>query len=165
MNDNHTTISTTAAPFKLLETDNISGIPAGWLDLVRAAQDGKTYDQIATANTLAVGTVKSRIHRTRSRILAQRAIAAKSRARLLLKDVKLGDRLRADGGFTCIEANRVCDVKRDDDGDLYVDCCGHNIDLRTEKYAPLKLTYSGRHGLDGQEDEGGVLIGFEKVEA
>jgi hypothetical protein len=72
------TATTAPEAFKLLETDNVSGIPAGWIDLVRAAEDGQTYEQIAAANTLPIGTVKSRIHRTRSRVIAQRVIATKA---------------------------------------------------------------------------------------
>lgn len=154
--------------FKLLDTDNTAGIPAGWLSMLRRFADGKSYEDIAIEFDVPTGTVKSRIFRTRSRIVAQRALAIAAAARvskLLFTNVRVGDKLRADDGFTCIEAGRVCVVKTDAQGELYVDCCGHQIDLRSGGFDATKLDYSHRHGLDGQEDEDGTLVGFEKVEA
>lgn len=49
-----------------------------------------------------------------------------------ITEVKAGDVLVADAGFTCVEAGEVI-VKSDDDG-LYFECA------------------CGRHGLDGQLD-------------
>ncbi len=63
-----------------------------------------------------------------------------------VSDVKAGDKLRADGGFTCIETGAVLEVK-DADG-LYV-CCA-----------------LGSHWLIGQEEEIDgelVYVGLEKV--
>jgi hypothetical protein len=68
-----------------------------------------------------------------------------------LSEVKVGDILIADDGFTCIDEGRECVVKADDNGELYVDCCGPE-DTRSD--------YDDTHMLDGQEDEDGNLIGF-----
>jgi len=57
-------------------------------------------------------------------------------------NVKDGDVLIADGGFTCINAGRVT-VKRSDRG-LYFDC------------------RDGKHYLDGQENEVGELVGLSR---
>lgn len=69
-----------------------------------------------------------------------------------IRDVKPGDRLRADGGFTCIPDGAVRTVSRDAAGELFIRCkgpdgegkCGH------------------RHHLEGQRDRG-RYIGLEKV--
>ena len=58
-----------------------------------------------------------------------------------LTDLKAGDKLKADGGFTCLSAARIAEVK-EDAGGLYVEC--------TE----------GRHGLDGQEGKNGECVGL-----
>lgn len=55
-----------------------------------------------------------------------------------MADVKAGDKLVADGGFTCLREGQVCEVKQDADGLLYVDCD------------------EGTHHLDGQEKDGEV---------
>jgi hypothetical protein len=81
---------------------------------------------------------------------------------LKMDDIKVGDKLIADGGFTCIEEGRVCEVKARGDT-LYVDCCGSNSDLRDEGSDPTLLTYTSSHDLDGQEDEDGTILGFEKA--
>ena len=63
---------------------------------------------------------------------------------LQLKDLKVGDTIIADAGFTCMEAGPKI-VKVHEDGELFVDCdanCGH--------------------ALIGQENEDGYLIGFSK---
>lgn len=62
-------------------------------------------------------------------------------------DVKAGDTLIADGGFTCIKEGARLVVKADDRGKLFVPCRG------------------GGHHLDGQLDEGDVYIGFTKAES
>jgi len=63
-----------------------------------------------------------------------------------LSDVKAGDKLIADSGFTCIGANEIVTVQADDDGHLFVPC-DH-----------------GRHHLDGQADDGETLVGLFKAE-
>jgi hypothetical protein len=63
---------------------------------------------------------------------------------LALDEVKPGDRLVADGGFTCISDGEVLVVETDDLG-LFVPC------------------RAGRHYLDGQEDVDGRLIGFRRT--
>lgn len=63
-----------------------------------------------------------------------------------LDDVKPGDVLIADGGFTCLAENARCEVLKDHYG-LYVNCD------------------EGKHYLDGQlDDDGTGIIGFTKVE-
>ncbi len=75
---------------------------------------------------------------------------------LLMKDIKPGDKLKADGGFTCIEESRVCEVKADAAGELYVDCCGSDGE---------ESQYGDQHMLSGQCDDGVTVIGFERVPA
>jgi hypothetical protein len=84
-----------------------------------------------------------------------------------MEDIKAGDKLVADGGFTCIEEGRVCDVKSDAGGKLYVDCCGSECDFREgvlDRDDPKDFTYSEKHMLDGQEDDDGTVIGFKRFE-
>lgn len=70
---------------------------------------------------------------------------------LLYKDVKPGDILVVDGGFTCMKAGEHKKVYRRHDGDLFVLC------------------EEGSHCLDGQVDfppaMGGeaILVGMEKI--
>lgn len=81
-------------------------------------------------------------------------------------EVCAGDRLIADGGFTCIEEGRVCEVKAGPKGDLYVDCCGPECDFRKGiegQDDPKGFNYTEQHLLIGQEDDDGSLIGFEKA--
>ena len=64
---------------------------------------------------------------------------------LSMRDVKLGDRLRADSGFTCIEGGTVLEVAQDDEGELYVPCS------------------HGKHYIKGQVDVHGRVVGFAIV--
>lgn len=87
---------------------------------------------------------------------------------LKFEEVKAGDKLVADGGFTCIEEGRVCEVKADAKGELYVDCCGSECDFRAEiedRDDPKDFTYTEQHALIGQEDDDGTLIGLERAAA
>ena len=59
-----------------------------------------------------------------------------------LSEVKVGDILVADDGFTCLSANEHCEVKEADG--LYIYC------------------KQGRHYLDGQTCPHGYLIGLTK---
>ncbi|HLY06127.1 MAG TPA: hypothetical protein VKR31_10295 [Rhizomicrobium sp.] len=68
-----------------------------------------------------------------------------------LSDLKVGDVIVAGSGFTCIQEGRECLVKANCAGELYVDCCGPEDD---------RSDYGCYHGLDGQEDADGELIGF-----
>lgn len=65
---------------------------------------------------------------------------------LKFSDVKAGDVLLPDGGFTCIEGGDARKVLEDGAGELFVACAG------------------GRHYLKGQADENGVLIGLTRAE-
>lgn len=60
-----------------------------------------------------------------------------------ISDVRVGDRLIADGGFDCMMEGREVTICRDPDG-LYVWC------------------NEGRHYLDGQVSDDGELIGFKR---
>lgn len=60
-------------------------------------------------------------------------------------NVREGDFLRADGGFTCIDEGAVLQVKRGKEG-LFVSCS------------------AGEHYIEGQLDDGCEYIGFELVE-
>lgn len=62
-----------------------------------------------------------------------------------LTDLKDGDFILCDNGFTCLEQGRHT-VKSDEQGDLYIDCA------------------MGYHYLDGQENEDGDLIGIAQWE-
>lgn len=84
-----------------------------------------------------------------------------------LKDVKPGDILVADGGFTCIHEGRECEVQQADRTDcnpLFVWCCGERPDFRSGNNEGSS-GYTDHHFLDGQEDEHGRLIGFSRKEA
>ena len=62
-----------------------------------------------------------------------------------LSDLKPGDKLKADSGFSCIEPNAIC-IVQEIDGRLFVKCT------------------SGHHFLDGQtepmDDPHGEMVGF-----
>jgi hypothetical protein len=62
-----------------------------------------------------------------------------------LTDLKEGDKLVADDGFTCLADKQICEVVRHPDGNLCVMCA------------------NGFHCLDGQLDEQGDLVGFTGV--
>lgn len=67
---------------------------------------------------------------------------------LKLADVKAGDILITDAGFSCMKAGAEHVVRADEkDGKLYVSC------------------NDGRHFLDGQVDSGGMLIGLTRKSA
>lgn len=59
------------------------------------------------------------------------------RAYALVKDVKAGDKLKCDDGFTCLKKGEVVPVRSWTDG-LFVPCS------------------EGRHYLSGQADDGGT---------
>lgn len=56
-------------------------------------------------------------------------------------DVQIGDRLVADGGFTCLPKDKLVTVESDGDG-------------------PFIRCSAGKHFLDGQTDDAGELIGL-----
>jgi hypothetical protein len=63
-----------------------------------------------------------------------------------LNEVQVGDKLKADGGFECINPDTILEVKSSHNG-LYVDCA------------------CGKHNLDGQVDwtDHVTLVGLVKV--
>ena len=62
-----------------------------------------------------------------------------------LSEIKPGDKLIADGGFTCLDEDEVVEVAKDEEGFLYVPC------------------RDGQHHLDGQEGENGEVIGLRRA--
>ena len=69
-----------------------------------------------------------------------------------VSEVKVGTKLKADGGFTCIDEGTILTVYNDGTG-LYVPCRGPD---------GASWTSNGRHYLDGQLSEGKYL-GLELV--
>lgn len=61
-----------------------------------------------------------------------------------LSELKVGDKLEADGGFTCMNKGQVFDVQREG-ARLFIAC--------REEY----------HDLQGQADDGEHLVGLYKV--
>jgi len=61
----------------------------------------------------------------------------------LLSDIVPGDKLIADGAFTCLKEGEVCEVKHDDGG-IYVECA------------------NGRHFLEGQRGHRDRCVGFDR---
>jgi len=61
-------------------------------------------------------------------------------------EVKAGDHLKCDEGFTCLKPHTKVVVQEDEEG-LFVSCA------------------DGKHYLDGQEDENGNLVGLYVCEA
>lgn len=70
-----------------------------------------------------------------------------------LSEVKVGDILEADSGFTCLKDGAQLKIKSDG-GDLYVDCSGAEDDDPEEKH---------KHFIEGQADDGEHLVGFYKI--
>jgi hypothetical protein len=66
-----------------------------------------------------------------------------------LSDIKAGDAIQLDAGFTCRAAGPV-EVKAAADGKLYFDCAGPDADAG----------HGHKHFLDGQEDDSGELVGI-----
>ncbi|QUS39521.1 hypothetical protein RPMA_12265 [Tardiphaga alba] len=64
-------------PFALTDDDKAAfdALPAHWRSLLAAAGTGTNYEQLALDFNLKLGTVKSRIHRARSQIIAAREMA------------------------------------------------------------------------------------------
>lgn len=65
-----------------------------------------------------------------------------------LTDLKPGDVLIADAGFTCLAEGQECEVKQDDSG-LYVICAGSDDGPG-----------SSHHYLDGQLGKAGECVGL-----
>lgn len=59
-------------------------------------------------------------------------------------EIREGDNLIADGGFSCMKEKTKSIVKKDENNELYVDCA------------------DGTHYLSGQRDGKGSIIGFYK---
>lgn len=79
-----------------------------------------------------------------------------------LDDLKPGDKLVADGGFTCLYEGEVVTVQKDGSGELFVMCAGEKPGQDYGKPQTTKRT--GQHGLDGQCGENGECVGlFRKL--
>ncbi len=74
-----------------------------------------------------------------------------------LAEIKAGDRLTADSGFTCIIPAQVCTVQEDKDG-IFVPCFGPDC----EDWDTGKQLH--KHYLDGQEGDNGECIGFVRAD-
>lgn len=74
-----------------------------------------------------------------------------------LSELKPGDKLKADGGFDCIEEGAILEVKAEDDGELYVECDGPDGAYPGE---------GQHHSLEGQlsDEDGDSLVGFWLME-
>lgn len=75
-------------------------------------------------------------------------------------EVKEGTILIADGGFTCLKEGEICTVKKDSNGDLYVDCAGSDENDEAEPGHPHTHKREEHHLIDGQLDDGEEYIGF-----
>jgi hypothetical protein len=84
-----------------------------------------------------------------------------------LSEIKAGDVLIADGGFTCLHEGERCEVKADEKGELYV-ACGGSDDGAPED-APFNWAAgqprAERHALDGQidHDDPDKIVGFMRA--
>ena len=89
------------------------------------------------------------------------------RPRLKLSEIKPGDIIIADDGFTCIEPGRRCGVfsgpATNQGSPLYVRCCGDRVDF-TEGDATGSTNYTSPHYLDGQVDfdDPDFIVGFSR---
>ena len=63
-----------------------------------------------------------------------------------VSEVKVGTKLRTDGGFTCIDGDQVLTVEQDERGELFIPCD------------------RGRHYIEGQLEDGDHYIGLSLVE-
>ena len=70
-----------------------------------------------------------------------------------LSDLKEGDTVLVDGGFTCMKAG-IKVVQEDTTRGFYVD--------KTKDKGFYVSCSAGRHYLDGQEDEAGELVGIRR---
>lgn len=80
----------------------------------------------------------------------------------LVDDLKAGDKITLDGGFTCLsieDQKKPRTVKEDKDGQLYFSCCGDGHDGSPPDGARAKQ----KHHLEGQLGEHGEYIGVYKV--
>lgn len=76
-------------------------------------------------------------------------------------DLKPGDVIIADGGFTCLKEVEHCTVKEDINNRLYVPCAGsHDGDEYGKPSVDSRLA---RHFLDAMIDAG-KIVGFIKGE-
>lgn len=71
---------------------------------------------------------------------------AQTTARLKLRDIKPGDRLVADAGFSCLRAGESYAVRSADNASGLFINCDH-----------------GRHYLDGQRNDAGEIVGLSRA--
>ena len=78
-----------------------------------------------------------------------------------LDQIKAGDVLIADGGFTCMSDGEVVTVKSDDGG-LFVRCAGpdEGDDADADHGKPSTTHRREQHYLDGQEGDDGECVGL-----
>lgn len=75
-----------------------------------------------------------------------------------LADLKAGDKLKADAGFTCLCDGEVTTVESDEGG-LFVRCSAGEGDYGQ----PATALRDQRHYLDGQEGDDGECVGMYRV--
>ena len=73
-----------------------------------------------------------------------------------LGDLKPGDMLVADGGFTCLREGEVVTVEQDADG-LFVRCCAHDDG---DYGKPVSDERAEKHYLDGQAGDHDECVGL-----
>jgi hypothetical protein len=74
----------------------------------------------------------------------------------LLAELKPGNKLVADGGFTCLREGEVVTVEQDADG-LFVRCCAHDDG---DYGKPVSDARDEKHYLDGQAGDNDECVGL-----
>lgn len=82
-----------------------------------------------------------------------------------MSDLNPGDKLVADECFTCLRDGETVTVEKDDKGALFVRCAGpdEGDNAAAESGSPSTDRRTEQHGLDGQEDEEGEIVGFSRA--
>lgn len=81
-----------------------------------------------------------------------------------LSEIKVGDVLVADGGFTCLTDGERVTVEQDNGG-LFVLCAGpdEGENVEADYGVPATRLRCNQHYLDGQGGEAGECVGFWKA--
>ena len=77
-----------------------------------------------------------------------------------LSELKPGDKVEVDGGFTCLRRGEVCEVHANPDGKLFIFCSGHGDFSRNRCRIKDR---SQTHGLNGQADDGENCVGVYRL--
>ena len=73
-----------------------------------------------------------------------------------LSELRPGDKIETDAGFTCLAKGEVAEVHADASGILFVFCSGHGDFANRSRHKKR----TEQHMLDGQADDGEHLIGM-----